>query len=76
MKRKKEAKAKITKIEASLSDSHPGHESHICHLTEKRKMQTIARLSKDAKFICFICGRAAKSKNNLCSPMEIKLDYF
>lgn len=69
------AKKAPSKREA-LSDSHPGHANHLCHITGSRKMKTVARLSKDAKYICYICGRAAKSEKNLCSPLPIKFDFF
>ena len=71
----KPAKKAVSKKEV-LSDSHPGHTNHLCHITGARKMKTVARLSKDAKFICYICGRAAKSEKNLCSPLPIKFDSF
>ena len=47
------------------------HESHLCDLTAKRKMATVAELAEGAKYICHICGRAAKSPGNLCEPTEI-----
>ncbi len=53
-----------------LSDNHPNHEKHLCSLADKRKMKTVARLAKDAKFMCLICGRAAKNEENLCWPTE------
>jgi hypothetical protein len=34
-------------------------------------MKSVAKLSKDARYICFLCGRAAKHKKNLCEPIEI-----
>jgi hypothetical protein len=34
-------------------------------------MTKVARLSKDAKFCCHICGRAAARASNLCEPVEI-----
>ena len=53
-----------------LLDNHLHHEKHLCSLADKRKMKTVARLAKDAKFMCLICGRAAKSEENLCWPTE------
>jgi hypothetical protein len=54
-----------------LSDYHPNHDQHLCSILTFRNMKTLARLSKDAKYICFICGRAAKHKRHLCAPVEI-----
>ena len=33
--------------------------------------EIIGDTSKDARYICFLCGRAAKHKKNLCEPIEI-----
>jgi hypothetical protein len=55
-----------------LTDEHPNHENHMCHLVASRQMQTAAKLAKDAKFICLICGRAAAEGSNLCKPVEIE----
>ena len=53
-----------------LSDNHPHHEKHLCSLVDKRKMKTVARLAKDAKYLCLVCGRSSKSEDNLCWPTE------
>ncbi len=42
-----------------LSDYHPNHDLHMCNVVKLRNMKTVAELAKDAKYICFICGRAA-----------------
>ena len=54
-----------------LVDYHPNHDSHLCKIVELRNMKSVAKLSKDARYICFLCGRAAKHKKNLCEPIEI-----
>jgi len=46
----------------SLVDYHPNHYSHLCKIVELKNMKTVAMLSKDARYICFLCGRAAKNK--------------
>jgi len=46
----------------SLVDYHPNHDSHLCKIVELKNMKTVAMLSKDARYICFLCGRAAKNK--------------
>lgn len=58
------------KYEIPLSDNHPNHEKHLCSIVAKRNMKTAARLAKDAKYICLICGRSANKDTNLCWPIE------
>ena len=55
----------------SLCDYHPNHDLHMCRIVSLRNMKTVAELAKDAKYICFICGRAAKKKEHLCEPVAI-----
>ncbi len=55
----------------SLSDYHPNHDLHMCNVVKLRNMKTVAELAKDAKYICFICGRAAKKKEHLCEPVAV-----
>ena len=55
----------------SLFKQHAGHGKHLCELVRQRKMDEAAGLSKGAKFICHICGRAAAKAANLCEPVEI-----
>ena len=57
--------------EHRLFTRHPGHGSHLCELTAKRKMDRVATLSKGAHYVCHICGRAAAKAGNLCEPVEI-----
>ena len=54
-----------------LFTSHTGHANHLCELVAKRKMNQVATLSKGAKYVCHICGRAAANAKNLCEPVEI-----
>jgi hypothetical protein len=54
-----------------LLDLHPDHEKHLCHLTSLRNMKTVAKMSKDAQYLCVACGRAAKDQRNLCEPAKI-----
>ena len=58
------------KYRIPLSDNHPNHERHLGSIVAKRNMKTVARLAKDAKHICLICGRSAKKEANLCWPIE------
>jgi len=57
--------------EHKLYQQHTGHESHMCELVSKRKMDEVAELAKDAKYVCHICGRAAAKASNLCEPVLI-----
>ena len=54
-----------------LLKPHTGHAKHLCELVSKRQMDKVAALSKGAKYVCFICGRAAAKAANLCEPIEI-----
>jgi hypothetical protein len=54
-----------------LFTKHPGHAKHLCDLVAKREMNKVATLSKNAKYVCHICGRAAAKPTNLCEPVEI-----
>ncbi len=54
-----------------LSDLHPDHEKHLCHISSLRNMKTVGQLAKDAQYVCIVCGRAAKSALNLCEPGKI-----
>ncbi len=68
----KPKKVKIsTNVKFKLMDVHPDHDKHLCHIVGLRNMKTVGRLAKDAKYICIICGRAAKNKKNLCEPSDI-----
>jgi hypothetical protein len=54
-----------------LSDLHPDHEKHLCHIVSLRNMKTAGALAKDAQYLCVVCGRAARSSQNLCEPGKI-----
>ena len=62
---------KMVVKEHKLFTQHTGHGKHLCDLVAKRKMAEVAKLSKDAKYVCHICGRAAAKAANLCEPVEI-----
>jgi hypothetical protein len=57
--------------EKSLVDVHPDHDHHLCHIVALRNLKTAGKLAKDAQYICYICGRAAKDGANLCEPVKI-----
>jgi hypothetical protein len=55
-----------------LFKKHTGHTGrHLCDLVAKREMDKVASLSKGAKYICHICGRAAAKFSSLCEPVAI-----
>ena len=55
-----------------LFAKHTGHANkHLCDLVAKRQMAKVAGLSKGAKYVCHICGRAAAKASSLCEPVEI-----
>jgi hypothetical protein len=57
--------------EFELSDLHPDHEKHLCHITSLRNMKTVGELAKDAQYVCVICGRAARHSVNLIHGLGI-----
>ena len=65
------ASKKRVVAEHSLFKQHAGHAKHLCELARARKMDQVATLSKGAKYVCHICGRAAAKAANLCEPVEI-----
>ena len=55
-----------------LYTKHTGHvNKHLCDLVAKRQMDKVAGLSKGAKYVCHICGRAAAKGSSLCEPVAI-----
>ena len=55
-----------------MIEKHEGHEKHLCWLTLERRMDEVADLVKDAKYVCFVCGRVAANAENLCEPVQIE----
>jgi hypothetical protein len=35
-------------------------------------MNEVADLAKNAKYMCFVCGRGAAKADNLCEPIELE----
>ena len=54
-----------------LNATHGGHANHLCELVRDRRMVKVASLSKGAKYLCNVCGRAAAKASSLCEPVEI-----
>ena len=55
---------------------HPGHDKHLCYLTNLHFHQTnwaeYKELVENAEYVCELCGRSAADKNRLCKPIKIK----
>ena len=66
----KQSKTRVVP-EHKLLKTHGGHARHLCELVSQRRMDEVATLSKGAKYICHICGRAAAKASSLCEPVEI-----
>ncbi|MBN1343284.1 MAG: hypothetical protein JXQ73_11425 [Phycisphaerae bacterium] len=64
------AKKKVSR-KPKLETRHADHANHMCALVSTRQMAKVARLSKGAKYVCHICGRAAAKAENLCEAVEI-----
>jgi hypothetical protein len=63
---------KTTKAQKyQLTNDCPNHDKHLCHVVALRNMKAAGQLAKDAKYLCVVCGRAARKKINLCVPVEI-----
>ncbi len=52
---------------------HIGHMMHLCDMAEHGSvtLDQMKALTKDAKFICNKCGRAAAKAENLCEPVPL-----
>lgn len=47
------------------------HTGHLCVLASQEKFDEIKKLASEPRFICFNCGRVARSDKNLCNPMPL-----
>ena len=48
------------------------HKGHLCVLASAGQLEEIRLLARSPAFICFNCGRLAKSRKNLCNPMPLE----
>lgn len=71
MAKKTTGSKKRTVPEHKLFKKHTSHTNHLCQLVAGRQMDKVATLSKGAKYLCHICGRASNKAANLCEPVEI-----
>jgi hypothetical protein len=62
----------LTTRELLKDHDRAAHKDHLCQLVEERQMRRVATLARDAEFICGICGRVAKSSENLCQPTKLE----
>lgn len=53
---------------------HIGHRLHLCELVAggKVSLEELKSMTKDAKFICKTCGRAAAEELHLCDPVPLE----
>jgi hypothetical protein len=52
---------------------HIGHKHHLCAMAESGdvSLEQMKELTRNPKFICKVCGRAAKNADNLCEPVSL-----
>jgi len=55
---------------------HPGHDKHLCYLTNlefhKTNPQDYKQLIQNGKYFCQNCGRVAGNAKNLCKPVPLQ----
>lgn len=55
---------------------HPGHEKHLCYLTNlnfhQNNWDEYKALVENPRYVCKICGRSAADKDRLCKPAKIR----
>ena len=54
-------------IEVMVTD----HSQHMCELVKHMSTEEFIPLVKDAKWVCEVCGRVAKNRENLCRPVAL-----
>jgi hypothetical protein len=63
------------KIMAKVKMPHPGHDKHLCYLTNIgyhfSNPEYYKAMVKNGKFICRLCGRVAVKQGNLCKPAKL-----
>ena len=54
---------------------HPGHNRHLCYLTNLHYHQTnwaeYKKLVEGARYLCKLCGRSAVDADHLCKPVKL-----
>ncbi len=60
---------------AKVKMPHPGHDKHLCYLTnigyQFSSPKDYKVLIKNGKFMCRVCGRVAGRGSNLCKPAKL-----
>ncbi|MDA3792658.1 MAG: hypothetical protein PF545_03235 [Elusimicrobia bacterium] len=70
------SKKNVSRVYSSDSckcDNIPGH--RMCMLSRPAgnfDIEKVKKLSKNPKYICSCCGRAARDNDRLCSPVKLK----
>lgn len=62
---------KAETADRKIARRHVGHENHLCELVAKRRMAEVAKVARDARYMCHICGRASSKPESVCEPVEI-----
>jgi hypothetical protein len=60
---------KLLNIDYFDHKSH--HKELLCTLADRKQMLTLARLAKDGKFFCTLCGRVSTEAQYVCAPTEL-----
>ena len=62
----------MTKLLNIDETCHIMHDKQLlCALADRKQMLTLARLSRDGKFFCMLCGRVAAEAQYVCAPTEL-----
>lgn len=60
---------------AKVKMPHPGHDKHLCYLTnigyQFSSPKDYKALVKNGKFYCRVCGRVAARGSSLCKPAKL-----
>lgn len=52
-------------------DAKDCRKHHLCKLVKRDELEQVRKLAKKAEYFCKKCGRAARDKENLCSPSRL-----
>jgi len=52
-------------------DPEPHPKQYLCALADRKQMLTLARLARNGKYFCTLCGRVSAEANYVCAPMEL-----
>lgn len=52
-------------------DPEARHKELLCTLSDRKQMLTLARLAREGKYFCTLCGRVAAEAKYICAPVEL-----